>query len=62
MPAIRSSGCAIPGFAGLAGFSRRRGWELYLNRLAIVATGGDPGEDPMASRETVDRLLSPLAR
>lgn len=38
------------------------GWELYLNRLAIVATGGDPGEDPMASRETVDRLLSLLAR
>jgi len=23
------------------------GWENYLGRLAIVATGGDPGPDPM---------------
>jgi uncharacterized protein YndB with AHSA1/START domain len=22
------------------------GWDLYLSRLAIVATGGDPGQDP----------------
>jgi uncharacterized protein YndB with AHSA1/START domain len=24
----------------------RQGWELYLTRLAIRATGGDPGPDP----------------
>ncbi|TMJ01002.1 MAG: transcriptional regulator [Bacillati bacterium ANGP1] len=23
-----------------------QGWELYLNRLAITASGGDPGPDP----------------
>jgi hypothetical protein len=24
------------------------GWENYLDRLAIVATGGDPGPDPFS--------------
>jgi uncharacterized protein YndB with AHSA1/START domain len=26
----------------------RQGWELYLNRLALRATGTDPGPDPNA--------------
>jgi uncharacterized protein YndB with AHSA1/START domain len=26
----------------------RKGWELYLGRLAVRATGGDPGPDPNA--------------
>ena len=26
----------------------RQGWESYLPRLAIAATGGDPGPDPNA--------------
>jgi hypothetical protein len=26
----------------------RRGWQHYLGRLAIVATGGDPGPDRAA--------------
>ena len=26
----------------------RKGWELYLARLAILASGGDPGPDPNA--------------
>ena len=26
----------------------RQGWESYLSRLAIAATGGDPGPDPNA--------------
>ena len=25
------------------------GWELYLGRLGIAATGGDPGPDPNAT-------------
>jgi uncharacterized protein YndB with AHSA1/START domain len=25
-----------------------QGWELYLNRLAVVASGGNPGPDPNA--------------
>ena len=28
-----------------------QGWELYLRRLAIAATGGDPGPDPNLSTE-----------
>jgi uncharacterized protein YndB with AHSA1/START domain len=28
-----------------------QGWELYLRRLAIVATGGDPGPDPNLSTD-----------
>src|SRR5262249_46463415 len=27
------------------------GWDHFLSRLAIVAAGGDPGLDPMASAE-----------
>ena len=27
----------------------RQGWETYLPRLAVVATGGDPGTDPNAT-------------
>lgn len=27
------------------------GWDLYLGRLAVVATGGEPGLDPNASAE-----------
>jgi uncharacterized protein YndB with AHSA1/START domain len=26
----------------------RKGWDLYLSRLAILAPGGDPGPDPNA--------------
>lgn len=26
----------------------RKGWTLYLDRLAIVVSGGEPGHDPMA--------------
>lgn len=29
--------------------NHRDGWELYLGRLAVVATGGDPGPDPNAT-------------
>lgn len=29
-----------------------QGWELYMNRLAIVATGRDPGPDPNAEPST----------
>lgn len=28
--------------------NHRDGWVLYLGRLAVVATGGDPGPDPNA--------------
>ena len=28
------------------------GWEHYLPRLAVTATGGDPGPDPWAERTT----------
>jgi uncharacterized protein YndB with AHSA1/START domain len=31
------------------------GWEHYLPRLAIVAAGGDPGPDPMASGSMEER-------
>ena len=27
------------------------GWDLFLGRLAIAATGGDPGPNPLPSRE-----------
>ena len=27
-----------------------QGWQHYLDRLAIVASGGDPGPDPMADQ------------
>ena len=30
------------------------GWEGVLGRLAIVATGGDPGPDPMAAHQMPD--------
>ena len=32
---------------GAAG-QHRQGWNLYLNRLAVTAAGGDPGPDPNA--------------
>ena len=28
------------------------GWELYLGRLAVAATGGEPGPDPNATAPT----------
>ena len=28
------------------------GWDLYLSRLAIAATGGDPGFDPAGAQQT----------
>ena len=28
-----------------------QGWQLYLDRLQIAATGGDPGPDPNLSAE-----------
>ena len=28
------------------------GWDLYLSRLAIAATGGDPGLDPAGAQQT----------
>ncbi len=30
-----------------------QGWELYLNRLAVAATGRDPGPDPNAESGTM---------
>ena len=38
-----------------------RGWRHYLGRLAIVATGGDPGADPGPSGERM-RAPPPLAK
>jgi uncharacterized protein YndB with AHSA1/START domain len=29
----------------------RQGWELYLSRLAVAASGGDPGPDPNQATE-----------
>jgi hypothetical protein len=31
------------------------GWEHYLDRLAIAAAGGDPGDDPF--REALEMML-----
>jgi uncharacterized protein YndB with AHSA1/START domain len=28
-----------------------RGWQMYLTRLAVAATGGDPGPDPNTREE-----------
>lgn len=28
------------------------GWDLYLGRLAVAATGGDPGPDPAGAQQT----------
>ena len=36
----------LPGAAHIE--HHRQGWELYLNRLALRATGTDPGPDPNA--------------
>lgn len=33
----------------------KRGWELYLGRLEILATGGDPGGDPNAVADQQSR-------
>lgn len=32
----------------------RHGWEHYLDRLAIVAAGGEPGPDPNVGRPSVE--------
>ena len=38
----------LPGQAQRA--HHRQGWEMYLNRLATRASGGDPGPDPNAEQ------------
>lgn len=36
-----------------AGGEHAEGWEHYLPRLAVAASGGDPGPDPWASAGTI---------
>jgi uncharacterized protein YndB with AHSA1/START domain len=44
---LRFRHTGLPG--GEAAASHGHGWDHYLARLAVAATGGDPGEDPWVS-------------
>jgi uncharacterized protein YndB with AHSA1/START domain len=55
---VRLAHCRLP--AGAVAF-HRAGWDHYLERLAAVAGGSDPGPDPWSDRELVARAIREAA-
>jgi uncharacterized protein YndB with AHSA1/START domain len=49
----------LPG--AIAGATTQAGWEHYLPRLAIAASGGHPGPDPWLNLETAAQVWRDLA-
>ena len=55
---VRLTHCRLPDRA--VAF-HRAGWEHYLARLAVAATGEDPGADPFADPEAARRAVRAVA-